>query len=76
MNELIAGGGCRCGYRWPGHASALSHQGVDVRVYEQARQLGEVGAGVALVSNDFEAEARDLVVTARNYLSVTCSGRR
>jgi salicylate hydroxylase len=32
-------------------ASALSRRGVDVRVYEQARQLGEVGAGVALGSN-------------------------
>jgi salicylate hydroxylase len=32
-------------------ASALSHRGVDVRVYEQARQLGEVGAGVALGAN-------------------------
>ena len=32
-------------------ASALSHRGFDVQVYEQARQLGEVGAGVALGSN-------------------------
>jgi len=29
----------------------LSHRGGDVQVYEQARQLGEVGAGVALGSN-------------------------
>jgi salicylate hydroxylase len=32
-------------------ASALSHRGIDVHVYEQARQLGEVGAGVAIGSN-------------------------
>ena len=32
-------------------ASALSHRGVDVQVYEHARQLGELGAGVALGSN-------------------------
>jgi salicylate hydroxylase len=32
-------------------ASALRHRGIDVRVYEQARHLGEVGAGVALGSN-------------------------
>lgn len=32
-------------------ASALSHKGFDVHVYEQARQLGEVGAGVALGAN-------------------------
>ncbi|MGH3637675.1 MAG: FAD-dependent monooxygenase [Mycobacterium sp.] len=32
-------------------ASALSHRGFDVHVYEQARQLGEVGAGVALGAN-------------------------
>jgi salicylate hydroxylase len=32
-------------------ANALSHRGVDVKVYEQARQLGEVGAGVALGAN-------------------------
>ena len=32
-------------------ASALSHRGFDVQVYEQARQLGEVGAGVALGAN-------------------------
>jgi salicylate hydroxylase len=29
----------------------LSHKGFDVHVYEQARQLGEVGAGVALGAN-------------------------
>ena len=32
-------------------ASALSRRGFDVQVYEQARQLGEVGAGVALGAN-------------------------
>ncbi|GAB7070431.1 FAD-dependent monooxygenase [Mycolicibacterium hodleri] len=32
-------------------ARALSCKGFDVRVYEQARQLGEVGAGVALGAN-------------------------
>jgi salicylate hydroxylase len=32
-------------------ASALSHRGFDVQVYEQARHLGEVGAGVALGAN-------------------------
>ena len=32
-------------------ARALSHKGFDVEVYEQARQLGEVGAGVALGAN-------------------------
>src|ERR1700733_11527010 len=32
-------------------ASALSHKGFDVHVYEQARQLREVGAGVALGAN-------------------------
>ena len=32
-------------------ASALSRRGIDVHVYEQARQLGEVGAGVAIGSN-------------------------
>lgn len=32
-------------------ARALSSKGFDVHVYEQARQLGEVGAGVALGAN-------------------------
>lgn len=32
-------------------ARALNRKGFDVRVYEQARQLGEVGAGVALGAN-------------------------
>jgi salicylate hydroxylase len=32
-------------------ATALSRRGVAVKVYEQARQLGEVGAGVAVGSN-------------------------
>ncbi len=32
-------------------AVALTQAGVDVRVYEQARQLTEVGAGVALAPN-------------------------
>lgn len=32
-------------------AVALARRHVDVRVYEQARQLGEVGAGVVLAPN-------------------------
>jgi salicylate hydroxylase len=32
-------------------ASALSHRGADVKVYEQAHRIGEVGAGVALGAN-------------------------
>lgn len=32
-------------------ANALIHKGFDVQIYEQARQLGEVGAGVALGAN-------------------------
>lgn len=32
-------------------ATALSSRGVDVKVYEQAHQLGEVGAGVAVGAN-------------------------
>lgn len=32
-------------------AVALSRKGIDVTIYEQARQLGEVGAGVGLSHN-------------------------
>ena len=32
-------------------AVALARAGVDVRVYEQAQQLAEVGAGVSLAPN-------------------------
>jgi salicylate hydroxylase len=32
-------------------AAALARNGIEVRVYEQARQLGEVGAGVVLAPN-------------------------
>ena len=50
-HELTTGGGRRCWDRRPGDCERVSHRGVDVQVYEQARQLGEVGAGVALGSN-------------------------
>jgi salicylate hydroxylase len=49
-------------------ASALSRRGVDVQVYEQARQLGEVGAGVALGSNSIRLlERLGLEVPLREY---------
>jgi 2-polyprenyl-6-methoxyphenol hydroxylase-like FAD-dependent oxidoreductase len=32
-------------------ANALSQRGIDVRVYEQAEQLAEVGAGVGVAPN-------------------------
>lgn len=34
-------------------AVALTRRGLDVRVYEQAAELGEVGAGIALAVNSW-----------------------
>lgn len=45
LRAVLAGGG-------PGAiTAAVARAGVDVQVYEQARQLTEVGAGVPLVPN-------------------------
>jgi 2-polyprenyl-6-methoxyphenol hydroxylase-like FAD-dependent oxidoreductase len=47
LRAVIAGGGIG----GVAAAVALTRKGVDVRVYEQARRLGEVGAGVVLAPN-------------------------
>ncbi|WP_370581831.1 FAD-dependent monooxygenase [Mycolicibacterium sp. BK607] len=49
-------------------ANALSDKGISVRVYEQARHLGEVGAGVAVGSNSLHLlERLGLREPLRNY---------
>jgi hypothetical protein len=44
LRAVVVGGGTAA-------AVALARAGIDVRVYEQARQLAEVGAGVSLAPN-------------------------
>ena len=56
-------------------ASALSHRGVAVRVYEKARQVGEAGAGVALGANSIRLlERLGPQTPLQNYGPVRCSG--
>lgn len=67
---IIAGGGIG------GMAAALSllRRGYDVRVYEQARELGEVGAGVQISPNG--ARALDALGVFETLREASCAPRR
>jgi len=70
MKVLIAGGGIG----GMAAAAALLQRGVDVEVYEQARELGEVGAGIQISPNG--NKVLDALGVFEHLRSLSCDPER